>query len=95
MLCYEKKCQRCCAIYHIIVILMMCFLIIIGKTSIAQDPFLLSPSGNTQEFFKYVTKDYNISGTIYHTGMLNLSGYKRITSGTTGEIGRASCRERV
>jgi hypothetical protein len=68
----------------IIVILMMCFLIIIGKTSIAQDPFLLSPSGNTQEFFKYVTKDYNISGTIYHTGMLNLSGYKRITSGTTG-----------
>ena len=50
----------------------------------AQDPFLLSPGGTTQEFFKYVTKDYNVGGTIYHTGMLNLGGYKRITSGTTG-----------
>ena len=26
----------------------------------AQDPFMLYPNGNTQEFFKYVTKDYNI-----------------------------------
>ena len=50
----------------------------------AQDPFLLSPNGNTGELFKYITKDYNINGTIYYTGLLNLSGYKKITSGTTG-----------
>ena len=50
----------------------------------AQDPFMLYPGGTTQEFFKYVTKDYNVGGTIYHTGLINLSGYKKITSGTTG-----------
>jgi len=63
---------------------MIFLLMIIGKSITAQDPFLLSPSGNTQEFFKYVTKDYNIGGSIYHTGMINLSGYKWITSGTAG-----------
>jgi hypothetical protein len=50
----------------------------------AQDPFLLSPTGNSGEYFKYMTKDYNINGTNYATGLLNLSGYKKITSGTAG-----------
>ncbi len=61
-------------------------LIVLGAGSKlkAQEPFSLYPSGNTQEFFKYVTKDYNVNGTIYHTGLINLSGYKKITSGTTG-----------
>ncbi|MFZ4770722.1 MAG: hypothetical protein ACOYLO_11135, partial [Ferruginibacter sp.] len=50
----------------------------------AQDPFLLSPTGNSGEYFKYITKDYNINGTNYATGLLNLGGYMKITSGTSG-----------
>jgi len=48
----------------------------------SQNSFLLNPNGNSGEYFKYVTKDYNVNGTIYYTGLLNLGGYKNTVSGT-------------
>ncbi|MEI6060468.1 MAG: hypothetical protein WCR72_07140 [Bacteroidota bacterium] len=47
----------------------------------AQTAFMLSPSGNTGEYFRYAPKDYTYNGTMYYTGFLNLGGYKNVSTG--------------
>ena len=51
------------------------------NTSFAQlNGFVLTPSGTTTEFMKFVPKNYTFNGTNYATGYLSLSAYQNIST---------------
>lgn len=52
------------------------FASIIANNARSQDPFMLYNGGSTFDYFKYMVKAYTVDGKIWHTGLLNLSGYR-------------------
>ncbi len=51
------------------------------NSSFAQlNGFVLTPSGTTDNFMKFVPKGFTVSGTNYVTGYLTLSAYKNLTT---------------
>lgn len=52
------------------------------NSSFAQlNGFLLKPSGDTEDYMKYIRNWVTYNGTNYYTGYLTLSAYKNITTG--------------
>lgn len=55
--------------------------LIFSFNSLAQPyPFILSPSGTTTNFMKFVPKQFTFNGTNYATGYLALTAYQNITT---------------
>ena len=55
--------------------------LILSFSSLAQPyPFILSPSGTTTNFMKFVPKQFTYNGTNYATGYLALTAYQNITT---------------
>lgn len=57
------------------------FGLIFSLSSLAQPyPLVLSPSGTTTNFMKFVPKQFTYNGTNYATGYLALTAYQNITT---------------
>ena len=52
----------------------------IGNSIAQLNGFVLTPSGTTDNFMKYVPKGFTVNGTNYVTGYLTLSAYKNLTN---------------
>ncbi len=44
--------------------------------------FVLTPSGNTENYMKYIRKAVNVNGTSYYTAYLTLSSFRNVTTNT-------------
>ena len=49
--------------------------------------FTLTPSGNTEDYMKYIRKWVIYNNTNYYTGYLNLSAYKNVSTGVLSDPG--------
>ena len=62
-------------------ILPLVFVLFFSRSTLAQPyPFVLSPSGTTTNFMKFVPKQFTYNGTNYATGYLALTAYQNITT---------------
>jgi len=52
------------------------FASLLANSARSQDPFMLYNGGSTFDYFKYMVKAYTINGKVWHTGLINLSGYR-------------------
>ena len=60
--------------------IILVFVIPIAFTGFAQlNGFELTPSGNTEDYMKYIRKAVNVDGTNYYTAYLTLSAFKNIS----------------
>jgi hypothetical protein len=59
----------------------------IGIATAQLNGFFLKPSGDTEEYLKYIRKAVTYSGASYYTGYLTLSAYKNVTTGILANTG--------